>query len=125
MLAHETMVAFLGTTDAKAARTFFEGVLGLRFVEENEFLVTFETDSARLNLQRLDVVTPPFGTAAGWVVKDLRATMRVLSERGVRFERFDGHDQDEMGVWSPMPGTGVAWFKDPDNNLLSLSQALS
>ena len=122
MLGQEKLVAFLGTTDAEAARAFYEGVLGLAFVGDNEFLITFETDSARLMLQKLDVVTPPHGTALGWWVKDLRGTMRALIGRGVRFERFDGHDQDELGVWSPAPGAGVAWFKDPDGNLLSLSQ---
>jgi catechol 2,3-dioxygenase-like lactoylglutathione lyase family enzyme len=123
MLAQEKLVAFLATSDASRARAFFEGVLGLPFVEDNEHLVIFETASARLMLQKTNVVSPPHGTAVGWHVKDLRGTMAALAARGVKFERFDGLDQDEMGVWSPAPGTGVAWFKDPDDNLLSLSQA--
>ena len=53
---------------------------------------------------------------------DIRATLRDLVSRGVVFERYEGMEQDDLGVWSPMPGTGVAWFKDPDGNLLSLSQ---
>jgi len=73
-------------------------------------------------LQKTKAVTPPYGTAMGWWVKDLRGTMRGLTARGVNFERFEGMGQDDMGVWTPEPGTGVAWFKDPDGNLLSLSQ---
>jgi catechol 2,3-dioxygenase-like lactoylglutathione lyase family enzyme len=123
MLAKEKLEAFLATTDAGRARAFFEGVLGLTFVEDNEHLVMFETDSARLNLQKTEVVKPPFGTAVGWQVKDLRGTIRGLMDRGVTFERYENMAQDDLAIWSPAPGTGVAWFKDPDGNLLSLSQA--
>jgi catechol 2,3-dioxygenase-like lactoylglutathione lyase family enzyme len=122
MLENETLVAFLATSKPAAARAFFEGVLGLTFVEEHEHLVVFQSGAARLNLQKTNAVTPPHGTALGWNVKDLRGAMKQLVQRGVTFERFDGMGQDEMGVWSPAPGTGVAWFKDPDGNLLSLSQ---
>ena len=123
MLAQETLVAFMATSKPAAARGFFEGVLGLTFVEEHEFLVVFQSGAARLMLQKTDVVTPPHGTALGWNVKDIRATIRALMARGVAFERFEGMQQDELAIWSPAPGTGVAWFKDPDGNLLSLSQA--
>jgi catechol 2,3-dioxygenase-like lactoylglutathione lyase family enzyme len=123
MLANEKLEAFLATADAGRARAFFEGVLGLTFVEDNEYLVMFETDSARLSLQKTDVVKPPFGTAVGWNVKDLRGTIRGLMDRGVTFERYEGMAQDDLAIWSPAPGVGVAWFKDPDGNLLSLGQA--
>ena len=124
MLRNQTMVAFLATSKPEAARTFFEGVLGLRFVSDDAHLVIFESDAARLMLQKTDVVTPAGGTALGWQVDDLPGVMRGLVERGVSFERFAGMDQDPTGVWRPAgPSTGVAWFKDPDGNLLSLSQA--
>ena len=123
MLANETLVAFLATSKPEAARAFYEGVLGLTFVTEHQYLVVFESGASRLMLQKADAVTPPHGTALGWEVKDLRGEMRALTARGVTFERFEGMGQDEMGVWSPGPGAGVAWFKDSDGNLLSLSQA--
>ena len=121
MLAEETLVAFLATSKPKEARAFFEKTLGLTFVSDSEHIMTLENGPARLMLQKGDSVTPPHGTALGWAVKDLRATIRALMDRGVTFERFDGMEQDELGVWSPVPGHGVAWFKDPDGNLLSLS----
>ena len=124
MLRNQTMVAFLATSKPDAARAFFEGVLGLKFVSNDEHLVVFESDTARLMLQTTDVVTPAHGTALGWQVSDLKAVTRGLIDRGVPFERFAGMDQDELGIWRPGgPSTGVAWFKDPDGNLLSLSQA--
>ena len=124
MLAQEKLVAFLATSNSAAAPAFYEGVLGLTFVGEHEHLITFDSGAARLALQKTDVVTPRVGTSLGWTVSDLRGLMRRLIERGVTFERFEGMEQDELGVWSPAgPSTGVAWFKDPDGNLLSLSIA--
>jgi len=124
MLGEEKLVAFLGTTRPDAARAFFEGVLGLKFVHEHQHLVVFDCGAGRLCLQKSDVVTPPHGTAVGWEVKDLRGAVKALAARGVSFERFEGMEQDELGIWRPAgPAGGVAWFKDPDGNLLSLSQA--
>jgi catechol 2,3-dioxygenase-like lactoylglutathione lyase family enzyme len=124
MLAQETLVAFLATANSQAARAFYEGVLGLTFVLEHEHLIVFQSGAARLALQKGDAVTPRVGTSLGWNVSDLRGEMRALMARGVAFERFEGMEQDELGVWSPGgPTTGVAWFKDPDGNLLSLSLA--
>jgi len=124
MLAQEKLAAFLGTADPQAARAFYEGVLGLTFVGEHEHLVIFDSGAARLMLQKLDAVTPPKGTALGWNVTDLPGVMKGLIAPGVAFERFEGMDQDELGIWRPAgPTSGVAWFKDPDGNLLSLSLA--
>ncbi|HEY2708750.1 MAG TPA: VOC family protein [Caulobacteraceae bacterium] len=122
MLGQETLVSFLGTADAARARAFYEGALGLTFVLEHEFLMIFQSGAARVALQKLDSVTPLHGTALGWNVSDIEGAIRALMARGVTFERYEGHDQDELGIWRPAPGTGVAWFKDPDGNLLSLSQ---
>jgi catechol 2,3-dioxygenase-like lactoylglutathione lyase family enzyme len=120
MLANETLEAFLGTTNSTAARAFYEGVLGLTFAGEHEHLVEFEAGGARVRLQKLDKVTPPFGTALGWRVRDLKGAVRALTAKGVEFER-GALPHDELGIWSPVPGQGVAWFLDPDGNRLSLN----
>ena len=68
-------------------------------------------------------VPEPAGTNAGWLVDDVNASVRALVVAGITFERFPGMDQDADGVWKPSPeGGGVAWFRDPDGNRLSLSQ---
>ncbi len=121
MLAQERLVAFLGTSKPDAARAFYERVLGLTFALDDPHLLVFESGASRVMLQKLETVTPPHGTAMGWNVADLRGTIRALTDRGVVFERFDGMEQDDLGVWAPAPGHGVAWFKDPDGNLLSVS----
>ncbi len=119
MLTEEKLVAFLWTSDAARARAFYEGVLGLTFVSD-EYLMLFDNGPARVALVKSDTpITPPFGTAMGWNVADLRATVRDLTARGVAFER--GPNSDESGIWIPEPGHGVAWFFDPDGNRLSVS----
>jgi catechol 2,3-dioxygenase-like lactoylglutathione lyase family enzyme len=125
MLKQETLVAFLVTAKPAAARAFYEGVLGLSFLHEHAHGVVFDTGAGQLFLQKSPTsVVPKEGTSLGWHVGDLRAVMRALIARGVVFERYQGMEQDELGVWSPAgPTTGVAWFKDPDGNLLSLSTA--
>ena len=121
MLTSEKLVGFLGTANPEAARAFYEGVLGLPFVGDHGPLLAFDWGTGRLMLQKVDHVTPPYGTALGWNVADLRAEVRALVARGVVFERFEGMRQDALQIWSPVAGEGVAWFKDPDGNLLSLN----
>ncbi|HTX49579.1 MAG TPA: VOC family protein, partial [Caulobacteraceae bacterium] len=109
MLAQETLVAFLGTSDPARARSFYEGVLGLTLIVDHEYLMIFQSGAARVALQKLDHVTPPHGTALGWNVPDLPGVMRDLMNRGLIFERIEGVDQDELPIWRPAgPTTGVA-----------------
>jgi hypothetical protein len=61
-------------------------------------------------------------TIAGWRVDDMAATVRALEAKGVRFTRYDGMDQDELGIWTAPSGDKVAWFTDPDGNTLSLTE---
>jgi catechol 2,3-dioxygenase-like lactoylglutathione lyase family enzyme len=120
MLAQETLEAFLGTANSAVARAFYEGVLGLTCIADHEHLVDFDAGGARVRLQKFEKVTPPFGTALGWRVRDLKGTIRALVAKGVTFER-GSLPHDELGIWSPVPGQGVAWFLDPDGNRLSLN----
>jgi len=115
-------VAFVWTADAERARAFYEGQLGLTFAGDHGHLVLFDSGPARIALVRSDKpVVPPEGTVVGWVVGDLPARMRDLIARGVVFERGEDAPKDELPIWSPVPGQGVAWFKDPDDNRLSLN----
>ena len=120
MLAQETLEAFLGTSNPSRGA----GVLRRRVLDrrrgEHEHLVEFDAGAARVRLQKTDKVTPPFGTALGWRVRDLKCTVRALMAKGVTFER-GALPHDELGIWSPVPGQGVAWFLDPDGNRLSLN----
>jgi catechol 2,3-dioxygenase-like lactoylglutathione lyase family enzyme len=123
MLAPCKLVAFLAATDAPRAKTFYRDILGLKLLAEDGFALVFEACGAPLRIALVErVVNAPY-TVIGWEVPDIATTARGLSAAGVSLERFPGMQQDAFGVWSSPGGAQVAWFKDPDGNLLSLTQA--
>jgi catechol 2,3-dioxygenase-like lactoylglutathione lyase family enzyme len=121
MLASSPINAFVRITDAQRARHFYEDVLSLRVVSDNPFVMVFRADNALIMAQKAEKFSPLQGTVLGWEVKDINKAIEALVKKGVVFERFQGMDQDELGIWKSPDGK-VAWFKDPDGNILSLSQ---
>lgn len=122
MLDRSDLVAFAATADPQRARAFYEGVLGLKLVEQTPFALEFDANGVMLRIQVVPQLTPQPHTALGWSVADIAAMVRALAGRGVTFERFPGLEQDQSGIWASPSGAQIAWFKDPDGNLLSLSQ---
>ena len=117
-----TPILFAATTDAKRARKFYEKTLGLKFVYEDAFAVVFQTGQVQLRIQKVES-KPKIGyTVLGWAVTDMQNTVRELTKAGVEFLRFEGMGQDGDGVWQSPSGARVAWFKDPDENTLSLTE---
>ena len=112
----------MATRDAAGARKFYETALGLRCVSEDAFAIVFDAGGTMLRVQKVNELTPANYTALGWEVADIAARIRELGEKGVKFERFPGMSQDELGVWTSPAGAKVAWFKDPDGNVLSLTE---
>jgi catechol 2,3-dioxygenase-like lactoylglutathione lyase family enzyme len=122
MLNESKVVAFVATQVPEEAKAFYEKVLGLRLVADEEYAIVFDANGTMLRIQKAQEVKPHPYTSMGWEVDDIEAKVRELKSRGVTFEIFGFLPQDELGIWSPGPGAKVAWFKDPDGNLLSLSQ---
>lgn len=122
MLASSDLMAFASTTDAARSTRFYRDVLGLELVEEQPYAVVFRSNGTILRIQKVQEVTPAAYTTLGWIVPDIAVTVAALGDKGVTFERYDGMQQDALGVWASPGGGKVAWFKDPDGNLLSLSQ---
>ena len=122
MLTDAKVTAFLATRQAKRAAAFYGGILRLPQLSEDEFAIVFELHGVELRIQKLEQFTPQPFTALGWQVPTLRRTIALLAERGVAFERFPGLAQDAAGVWVAPSGAQVAWFRDPDGNLLSVAQ---
>ncbi len=123
MLTTSRLIAMLPTARPEAARRFYGETLGLTLTADHPQLMIFEDGPARLHLQKVAAFTPQPFTCAGWIGADFRACAGALAARGVVFERFPGLDQDPDGLWTPPGSTAaVCWFKDPDGNLLSLSQ---
>jgi hypothetical protein len=83
--------------------------------------VVLDAGGTMLRLTKVDNFSPQPFTIAGWQVANLAAAITALHGRGIDFQRFDGMDQDESGVWTAPGGDRVAWFKDPDGNTLSIT----
>jgi catechol 2,3-dioxygenase-like lactoylglutathione lyase family enzyme len=116
-------VAFVSATDLGRARAFYGDRLGLALIEETEFACVFQTPEGTLRVTIVDEVVGVPYTVLGWVVTDIAHTVRGLLDRGVEFLRYESMDQDDLGVWRTPRGAQVAWFKDPDGNTLSITQA--
>jgi len=121
-MTNAKLISFVATRDAAGARKFYETALGLRCVSEDAFAIVFDAGGTMLRVQKVNELTPANYTALGWEVADIAARIQKLSKKGVQFERFPGLPQDELGVWTSPAGAKVAWFKDPDGNVLSLTE---
>jgi catechol 2,3-dioxygenase-like lactoylglutathione lyase family enzyme len=115
-------IAFVSATHPERARAFYQDALGLRFVADEGFALVFDLAGVMLRVTRVDQLQPQPFTVLGWRVDDLEATVRELTGRGVAFERFPGMEQDELGIWRSPSGAGIAWFRDPDGNVLSITR---
>jgi len=125
MLGSTKIVAFVPTRDAKKARSFYEGLLGLRFVSEDRFAVVLDANGISVRVSNVPEFKPHQFTILGWEVSEIEKVVSGLGERGVHFEKYGFEGQDQQGVWTAPTGDKVAWFKDPDGNILSVSQHIS
>jgi catechol 2,3-dioxygenase-like lactoylglutathione lyase family enzyme len=121
MLGKYDIMAFVSTAEPAAARRFYEEKLGLGVKRTDEYGITYDANGINLRLSFVQELRPAPYSILSWVVPDLHAAIAGLVARGVVFERYEGFGQDEAGVWAAPDGTGVAWFKDPGGNLLSLT----
>jgi catechol 2,3-dioxygenase-like lactoylglutathione lyase family enzyme len=118
------IIGFVTTNDAAKARAFYGDVLGFRLMDEDDYALVFDANGTMLRVNKGRGFQPAQGTVLGWGVEDIHAAVRELAPRGVHFEQFGLPflQQDELGVWTAPNGDRVAWFKDPDGNVLSVSQ---
>jgi catechol 2,3-dioxygenase-like lactoylglutathione lyase family enzyme len=123
-LENAKLMAFAATKDAAAAKKFYEDVLGLKLLADEQFAVVFDAGGTMLRVSKVGDFTPHTFTVLGWQVADIRAEIKKLTGLGVVFQQFnlDFIPQDELGIWKAGDKTCVAWFKDPDGNMLSLTQ---
>lgn len=122
-LADQNLISFIAASDPARAKKFYRDTLGLPLVsEELPFALVFDAHGTMLRVSIVQEVVPARYTVLGWQAPDIVTAAKTLSEAGVRFERYPGMEQDELGIWSSPGGARVAWFKDPDGNTLSISQ---
>jgi catechol 2,3-dioxygenase-like lactoylglutathione lyase family enzyme len=116
------VMAFVATVQPEKARAFYCDVLGLPLEEDSPFAIVVRAANASVRIQKVRRHTPFPYTALGWKVDDIAASVRQLLAKGVQLQRIEGVPQDELGVWTSPSGAKVCWFKDPDGNVLSLTQ---
>jgi catechol 2,3-dioxygenase-like lactoylglutathione lyase family enzyme len=125
MLNDAALMAFVATANPERAKRFYAETLGLPLLADEPYALVFDCNGITLRVQKTDAVAPPPYMALGWKVPDLAGVLATLVERGVTFVRYPFLEQDARGIWTTPDGSLVAWFQDPDGNLLSLTQLAS
>ena len=122
MLAKNKIIGFVPIKDAKRAKTFYEEVLGLKFVSDDGFALVFDANGNMLRLVKVKDWEPPQFTILGWEVTDIEDMVKALQKNGVEFQKYPWMPQDQHAIWNAPGDARIAWFKDPDGNVLSISQ---
>jgi len=120
MLEHAKQVGFIGVSDLEAAQQLYGEVLGLELTDARPYALVHESPECQLRITLVGEVREAPYTVLGWAVADLEGEIDRLLGAGVTFNRYEGMEQDERGIWASPSGARVAWFHDPDGNNLSL-----
>ncbi len=122
MLGSASITALVGTVKPEIAKAFYSETLGLKFVSDDGYALVFAGKNANVRVSRVPGVTPAAYAVLAFVTDDIDKTVEGLTAKGVVFARFGFFVQDAKGIWTAPDGTKVAWFHDPDLNLLSVVQ---
>lgn len=122
MLSDKKLKAFVPTTMPDKAKSFYKDVLGLKLLSEDNYALEFDANGMLLRVATVQDLTPQVFTVLGWDVEDISSVIKSLNDKNIFCEKYDFFEQDDSGVWTSPNGSKVAWFKDPDGNLLSLTQ---
>ena len=122
MLAGKKLKAFIPTIHPENAKKFYRDILGLKLLSEDNYAIVFDAGGTLLRITRVEELTPHPFTVLGWDVEALNSLIIALGKKGVKFETYPFMDQDDLGIWTSQDGSKVAWFKDTDGNLLSLTE---
>lgn len=117
-----SVVTFLITQNPDAALGFYRDTLGFTFLHDDGFALVFDLNGVMLRISKAPSFTPAQHTVLGWKSSDIASDVDRLVNKGTAFELYPNMGQDERGICTFPTGDKVAWFKDPDGNVLSLSQ---
>ena len=121
-LGKSDIIGFVTTKRPARALKFYRDVVGLRLTADTPFAFEFDANGIMVRVSKSKAMTAAPYTVLGWNVADIRKAAGGLAKRGVKFARFPGLEQDRLGIWQSPSGARVAWFRDPDGNILSLTQ---
>ena len=122
MLSDKKLKAFVPTTMPDKAKAFYQDLLGLELLAEDEYALEFNANGVLLRVITVPVLKPQEFTVLGWNVSDISSLIRSMNNKGVHCEKYHFLIQDDLGIWTSPGGSRVAWFKDPDGNVLSLTE---
>lgn len=122
MLSTSRLQSIIWTSRIDEARAFYEGVLGLGLKAICDGALVFDVGGSDLRVSPVPATQPSQHTVMGFAVPDVDGAVAALGKRGVVFERFAGMEHDLNGVVVTPGGARVAWFRDPDGNILSVVQ---
>ncbi|MGN6531996.1 MAG: VOC family protein [Ginsengibacter sp.] len=122
MLAQKKLKAFVPATNPKKVKLFYRDILGLTLLSEDDYALEFDANGILLRIALVQDLKPQPFTVLGWNVEDIYSTIKSLNDKSVFCEKYDFLQQDGLGVWISPNGSKVAWFKDGDGNILSLTE---
>jgi catechol 2,3-dioxygenase-like lactoylglutathione lyase family enzyme len=122
MLGHKDAAANLAVKNLETAKKFYAETLGLKpIASEGEELIVFSSGNSTINVYRSQYAGTNKATAVTWVVgEDVEGVVRTLKGKGVKFEHYDMPDTKRDGDIHKTGDIKVAWFKDPDGNILNV-----
>ncbi len=124
MLTQPIITAFLPTVKPDQAKLFYMNTIGLQLVSEDDYALEFEGSGVSLRITVVPKLNPQPFTVLGFNISDIDIQVKLLIEKGVKFEMYPHFDQNDLGIWTAPSQARIAWFKDPDGNLLSLTEYL-
>lgn len=124
ILKSDKLIAFLPTRDLAKARAFYESVLGLHLAGDyTPVAQVFDASGTMLRVTAVGDYSPAPFTILGWQVDSIESTVERLALAGVSLLRYKGmNENDPRGIWTSPAGARVAWFHDPDGNVLSVTE---
>lgn len=122
MLSNSKLQSIIWTSRIDDAEDFYRNVLGLVMKGKSDGAVVFNVNGSDLLISPVPSTTPTEHTVLGFSVPDVDLIVTILADRGIVFERFDGFPHEPDGTLTTPDGSRVAWFRDPDGNLLSVVQ---
>ena len=122
MLTDKKLKAFVPTVKPNEAKLFYNDILGLKLLSEDQFALEFDANGTILRVTIVQELKPHPFTILGWNVDDIVSVIKQLNSKNIYCERYEFLEQDNLGIWLTPNGSKVAWFKDPDGNILSLTE---
>ncbi len=119
MLGDKELKAFVPTVMPDKAKSFYQDILGLKLLSEDNYALEFNANGVLLRIAIVPELKPQGFTVLGWNLPDISSEIKSLNSKGIFCEKYSFLKQDDLGIWTAPGGSKVAWFKDPDGNILS------